>query len=455
MRYNIDMSVKQLLQEPDCRRILAEKLPDVVPMLQNQSMAQGLSLRKLGQYLPQVFTPQVLEELDAELAKNSPPEGTMSRLEQDRVERYQKMAREAVPESLRGTPSAGSLKNGMPWFDTEGKQIQAHAGALLFENGLYYWYGENKEKTMGNSDVWTWGIRAYISRDLCSWKDAGLIIPPVLDDPDSSLFPDKKVDRPHIFRCPQTGKYICWLKLSGKEAYFTVLQADRFLGPYEIVRDRYRPSGLEVGDFDVVIEKETGKVYLFMDGNHNGVYAFRLSADCTACEKIVGCHYRDLKPPFTREGVTLFERNGRKYLLTSGMTGYIPNQSEVAVSDSWEGNFVSLGDPHPDDPSQTSFNSQISQIIQLPGSGRYLSLADRWLSDRLLDRKDAEAIRLAVASSTDPGHYSVTKEQQEIFRKMPVTEETSTAVSQYIWLPVEFDREKTVIRWEKEWKPVI
>lgn len=121
MRYTIDMSVKQLLQEPDCRRILAEKLPDVVPMLQNQSMAQGLSLRKLGQYLPQVFTPQVLEKLDAELANNSPPEGTMSRLEQDRVERYQKMAREAVPECLRGTPSTGSVKNGMPWFDTEGK----------------------------------------------------------------------------------------------------------------------------------------------------------------------------------------------------------------------------------------------------------------------------------------------------------------------------------------------
>ena len=207
----------------------------------------------------------------------------------------------------------------MPWYDTEGKRIQAHGGYLFQENGRFYWYGENKEKTDGKTDIWTWGIRAYESEDLCNWKDLGLIISPVLNDPESSLFPDKRVDRPHILHCAATGKYICWLKLSGKEACFTILQADRFLGPYKIIHENYRPFEMEVGDFDVAIEESTSVAYLFMDGNHEGVYGMRLSADYTVCEKIVSRQYQGLKPPFTREGIALFEYANKKYLLTSGM----------------------------------------------------------------------------------------------------------------------------------------
>jgi hypothetical protein len=32
--------------------------------------------------------------------------------------------------------------------------------------GDFYWYGENKEFTTGETDVWTWGVRCYRSRDL-------------------------------------------------------------------------------------------------------------------------------------------------------------------------------------------------------------------------------------------------------------------------------------------------
>ena len=30
---------------------------------------------------------------------------------------------------------------GQPWLDTEGKRIQAHGGSILFEDGVYHWYG--------------------------------------------------------------------------------------------------------------------------------------------------------------------------------------------------------------------------------------------------------------------------------------------------------------------------
>ena len=40
---------------------------------------------------------------------------------------------------------------GQVWLDTEGKRIQAHGGSIMYIDGTYYWYGENKEKTDGKN----------------------------------------------------------------------------------------------------------------------------------------------------------------------------------------------------------------------------------------------------------------------------------------------------------------
>ena len=60
---------------------------------------------------------------------------------------------------------------GKPWLDTKGNRIQAHAGSVMYLDGLYYWYGENKEKTTGENGIWHWGVRCYTSKDLYNWED--------------------------------------------------------------------------------------------------------------------------------------------------------------------------------------------------------------------------------------------------------------------------------------------
>ena len=47
-------------------------------------------------------------------------------------------------------------------------------------------------------------------------------------------------------------------------------------------------------------------------------------------------HYSNLNPSLTREGTAHFTRNGKHQLLTSGMTGYVQNPSEVAIADDWQ-----------------------------------------------------------------------------------------------------------------------
>ena len=68
-----------------------------------------------------------------------------------------------------------SILPGKIWLDTEGKRIQAHGGSVLYQDGIYYWYGENKEKTTGDNGIWHWGVRCYTSTDLYNWEDEGAV----------------------------------------------------------------------------------------------------------------------------------------------------------------------------------------------------------------------------------------------------------------------------------------
>ena len=106
---------------------------------------------------------------------------------------------------------------GREWLDTSGKPIQAHGGSILTVDGIYYWYGENKEKTDGKNGIWHWGVRCYRSRDLYNWEDCGLIIPPDETDEQSPLHPASMMDRPHILYNARTKKYVCWLKIMEKK----------------------------------------------------------------------------------------------------------------------------------------------------------------------------------------------------------------------------------------------
>ena len=111
-----------------------------------------------------------------------------------------------LQESLRPNIKKGAMKKmkydsfrpGKEWKDTNGKPIQAHGGSVIYIDGIFYWYGENKEKTKPDNDIWHWGVRCYSSVDLYNWKDEGIIIKPVTDDPESPLYPSKCMDRPHI-----------------------------------------------------------------------------------------------------------------------------------------------------------------------------------------------------------------------------------------------------------------
>ena len=223
---------------------------------------------------------------------------------------------------------------GQVWLDTNGNRIQAHGGSLIYLDGVYYWYGENKEKTDKAAGIWHWGVRYYASTDLYNWEDRGLLIPPVTDDPNSSLHPTSMMDRPHILYNARTKKYVCWLKIMEKDQTQTetVLTADSFFGPYTIVREKLRPLGMSAGDFDLAVAPD-GKAYYFFERVHSETIIADLTEDYTDVTGYYSTHFPHKGPPHVREATAHFIRHGKHYLLTSGTTGYFPNPSEAAMAD--------------------------------------------------------------------------------------------------------------------------
>lgn len=457
MKYGIHLSMKKLSEDARAAQMVYEIFPALRVILEKNPVTNEIALKKLSQYAPGQFSEEKMNNLDMALREYGKTKGLTVK-EQEKVERYQAMEQSRlhrISQSQRMdiVEKRDCFLPGQVWNDTKGERIQAHGGALFYENGIYYWYGENKEFTDGKNDIWTWGIRAYRSEDLYNWEDIGLIIRPELTDPDSNLFPDMRVDRPHIIKCEATNKYVAWIKLSGPEACFLILQADDFTGPYEIVRENYRPLGSEAGDFDIVRDDRTQKAYLFMDADHKRVVGIEMDEDYLSAEKEVSSQYENMVGSLCREGIALFERNGKKYMLTSGMTGYVPNQSDAALSQEWTDSFVSIGDPHVGDSSLSSFNSQFTQIFKMPGKkDLYIALADRWVPGYPVDARRADMIRRCIAHRERPQEYPVTQEELQEFAQMPALENADTSVADYVWLPLAFEGEQVKIAWRDAWK---
>ena len=353
--------------------------------------------------------------------------------------------------------SYNSIRPGKVWLDTNGKPIQAHGFSVFYnpDEKLWYWYGENKEKTVGGkkNTVWHWGVRLYTSPDLYNWTDKGLIIPPQPEDLSSPLHPTYCMDRPHILYCAKTKKYVAWLKIMAGEVsqFMSVLQADKFEGPYEFVNKIYKPLQMDTGDFALHADPDTGKGYIWFERPHFQLICATLTDDYTAVTEEYSVHYDNLLPPLTREAPTFFERNGKKYLITSGTSGYYPNPSKVCVFDDYHGEYTDLGDPCMGDKSKTSFSAQFTSVIKIPGKDLYVACADRWMPQWYIKPMAKQIISGMERHFKDYTPDTSPKEAAPLPGK-EIQHGENTSISRYVWLPIDWDGNKPIIHWHDEWR---
>ena len=305
---------------------------------------------------------------------------------------------------------------GKVWNDTDGNPINAHGGGLLYHEGTYYWYGEYKKGKTVLPEWATWecyrtdvtGVGCYSSKDLLHWKFEGIVLRAVKDDPSSDLHPSKVLERPKVIYNSRTRKFVMWAHVESADyskACAGVAVSDSPTGPF-IYLGSFRPNNAMSRDQTIFVDDD-GRAYQFYSSENNAtMYISELTPDYLRPN---GRFTRNFIGK-SREAPAVFKRHGKYYMLSSGCTGWDPNQAELAVADSIMGEWHVLpGNPCTGPDADKTFYAQSTYVQKVIGKkDTYIALFDRW------NKTDLEN-------------------------------------SRYVWLPLSFDGDKISIPWRDSW----
>jgi hypothetical protein len=289
--------------------------------------------------------------------------------------------------AMGGIPTGGSssppkadfrfLINGVQWADTAGNPIQAHGGGMLFADGNYYWFGENR-----NPNGTFFAVSAYRSTDLVHWE----FVNHILRNTSGPGLDPANIERPKVVYNASTKKYVLWMHWENGtnygEARAAVASSDEVTGAYTYhgsfrplvdtgVIDHGKP-GYMSRDFCLYVDDD-GAGYLISASNENyDLNLYRMTTDYFGIEKLVAVLFKGGH----REAPVMWKRAGVYFLLTSGATGWSPNQALYATSKSLDSGWSALakvGDA-------TTFHSQSTFILSIQGTAGtdYMYMGDRW-----------------------------------------------------------------------------
>ena len=385
-------------------------------------------------------------------------------LKENASEQEIRTAYENLKKSFEGLEKKmvySSFRPGKVWQDQDGNKIQAHGGQVQKltvtdkETGelseKWWWVGEDKTKGYRG------GICAYSSDDLYNWKFEGVVMRNVTSreelDTDEYFkelyagYTEEQLD--NVYRCindstsvierpkmiynEKTKQYLICFHADGptetSSANYAAASAglavsDSPYGPFRFV-DRYRlntcPEDQEdmypqskgmARDMNLFIDDD-GTAYIIYSSEENlTIYISKLNDAydylCTEPENAVyGKDFIRLYPGAQREAPAIIKKDGKYYMMTSGATGWAPNQARYWVADEIFGEWEDKGDPCIGDDKRTTFDSQSTCIFQAD-DGTIVYMGDRWNSDNLSD-------------------------------------------SRYVWLPIDFDGTDMKIEWQEEW----
>ncbi|KAK9915194.1 hypothetical protein WJX75_005945 [Coccomyxa subellipsoidea] len=292
----------------------------------------------------------------------------------------------------RGNGTRTEIINELLWKDDKNEVIQAHGGSILYHEGVYYWYGENKggatlppgsgkpPSIVHRVDVI--GISCYSSKDLLNWHHEGLALR-AGQHPD--LAPSKVVERPRVLYNDMTKRYVMWMHIDEADydlARCGVATAVKAGGPFTY-RGSFRPHGHMCRDFTVFKDDDRSAYIAYSSEDNKVMHIAQLSKDYTD----VGKEYIRTMVGMSREAPAMFKYKGLYLMLTSGCTGWNPNRAEVFFARSPMGTWESLGNPCIGGTimaQQRTFFSQASHVLPMPGRpNEFLFLADRWLPSNL------------------------------------------------------------------------
>ncbi len=384
----------------------------------------------------------------------SPKHGSVihiTKAEAKRLERY-----------WASQPAQTDIKSGELWLDDSGRHINAHGGGIMKYGDTYYWFGEHKADTTSSAMI---GVMCYASTDLVNWRNLGVALS-VSDERGSDIERGCILERPKVIYNPVTGKFCMWfhLELKGRgynAARYGVAVSNRPEGPYKFLySQRANPATYPVvpaadGRGVIEMDKHEKAILDTLNMEHfkewwtpswrkaveQGLFLKRdfrsgqMSRDMTlyvdddgkayhifSSEDNLTLHiaeltndylhhtgrYTRMAPGGHNEAPAIFKKDGTYWMITSGCTGWEPNEARMFSAPSIWGPWTQHPNPCRGPKQELTFGGQSTFI--LPVGDQFIFMADIWR----------------------PRHPSDAR---------------------YIWLPIEFEEGKPVVRWRQAWNP--
>jgi len=348
-----------------------------------------------------------------------------------------------------------SFRPGKIWKDIDGVHINAHGGGILIHDDTYYWFGEHKVAgRLGNSAQV--GVRCYSSKDLYNWKNEGVALAVVKEDPDHDITKGCVIERPKVIYNQKTEKFVMWLhlELKGqryKAARCGVAVSNKPAGPYKFLRS-FRPnkgvwphnisenrkkahpaianmqfSGGEVPEEYTAAELnifardfEGGQMSrdmtLFVDDDGKAYHIYASEENSTLQISLLTKDYLAPAGKYARafegrymEAPAIFKHQDKYFLMMSGCTGWAPNAARSAVADSIWGPWKELGNPCIGENKERTFFSQSTYILPVIGKkNAFIYMGDRWTPENAINGR-------------------------------------------YIWLPILLENESFTLKWMDRW----
>lgn len=294
-----------------------------------------------------------------------------------------------------------SFQSDSLWYDTNGQLMNVHGGGILQQGKTWYWFGE--KRGLSRSE----GVNVYSSKDLYNWTYEGVALSPVKDST-SDIAEGCLMERPKVIYNKKTKQYVMWvhLELRGKgyaAARALVATSKTPTGPYTFIKS-FRPNGNMSRDMTLFVDDDGTAYHVYSSDENMDLRLCRLSDDYLSPTSQDSVLFRR-----QREAPALFKKDGVYYLLTSGCTGWAPNQASLHTATSPFGPWKLVGDPMAGPNAQKTFGGQSAFVLALPGKkNAFIYIGDRWNPKNLKD-------------------------------------------SRYHWLPVRFANGGVVIEWTPDW----
>lgn len=336
------------------------------------------------------------------------------------------------------------------WLDTDGKAIQAHGGQVQKIGDKWWWIGENRD---GNRN-----ICLYSSDDLYNWKNEGYAMRTVQsrdqldndayftalyghltsaqkDEVFKGIQSNKVIERPKLMYNKKTGKYILWFHADDSNyaaAAAGVAISNTITGPYTFIKrsrlhqlpdneysqpnEWYEESGNRgfARDMNLFVDDDGTAYIIYSSEENRTIFISRLNDEYTDLDVSQtpvglaknGVDFIRLFPGAQREAPAMFKYESKYYLMTSGATGWDPNQARYWAADEIFGEWKDMGDPCVNEPNipypaNLTFRTQSTNFIPVdPINGKFIYMGDRWNSSNL---KDSRYVWLPVIISPTGG----------------------------------------------------